>query len=85
MYVYILEVSGSSILSYVRFNHDLLLVLYSSNRLLQELHFKEWEFSIYFVGYCAEDDIPSDPKERSRWVFQQVKRPAFWLGLVVSA
>lgn len=39
---------------------------------MQELHFAEWEFSIYFVGYCAEGDIPTDPKERTRWCFQQV-------------
>ena len=42
-------------------------------RLMQELHFAEWEFSIYFVGYCNEADIPSDPKERTRWCFQQVR------------
>ncbi|CAM9339191.1 unnamed protein product, partial [Ascophyllum nodosum] len=40
-------------------------------RLLQELHFSEWEFSIYFVGYCQEADIPGDQKERTRWCFQQ--------------
>ncbi|CAM9272576.1 unnamed protein product, partial [Choristocarpus tenellus] len=40
-------------------------------RLMQELHFAEWEFSIYFCGYCNEEDIPSDPKERTRWCFQQ--------------
>lgn len=44
-----------------------------SSRVMQELHFAEWEFSIYFVGYCKEADIPSDPKERTRWVFQQVR------------
>lgn len=42
-------------------------------RLLQELHFSEWEFSIYFVGYCDEADIPSETKERTRWCFQQVQ------------
>ena len=42
-------------------------------RLLQELHFSEWEFSIYFVGYCQEADIPGDQKERTRWCFQQVR------------
>ncbi|CAM9887495.1 unnamed protein product [Ectocarpus sp. 6 AP-2014] len=40
-------------------------------RLMQELHFAEWEFSIYFVGYCDPSEIPSDPKERTRWCFQQ--------------
>ncbi|CAM9896641.1 unnamed protein product, partial [Hapterophycus canaliculatus] len=40
-------------------------------RLMQELHFAEWEFSIYFVGYCDPADIPPDPKERTRWCFQQ--------------
>eukprot|EP00752_Nemacystus_decipiens_P009677 g8646.t1 len=40
-------------------------------RLMQELHFEEWEFSIYFVGYVDPADIPSDPKERTRWCFQQ--------------
>ena len=39
---------------------------------MQELHFEEWEFSIYFVGYVNPADIPSDPKERTRWCFQQV-------------
>lgn len=38
---------------------------------MQELHFAEWEFSLYFVGYCDPADIPSDPKERTRWCFQQ--------------
>lgn len=42
-------------------------------RLMQELHFAEWEFSIYFVGYCDPSEIPSDPKERTRWCFQQVR------------
>lgn len=45
----------------------------SFTRLMQELHFAEWEFSIYFVGYCNEADIPSDAKERTRWCFQQVR------------
>lgn len=40
---------------------------------MQELHFAEWEFSIYFVGYCDPTKIPSDPKERTRWCFQQVR------------
>ncbi|CAN0510304.1 unnamed protein product, partial [Ectocarpus sp. 12 AP-2014] len=31
----------------------------------------EWEFSIYFVGYCDPSEIPADPKERTRWCFQQ--------------
>lgn len=39
---------------------------------MQELHFEEWEFSIYFVGYVDPADIPSDPKERTRWCFKQV-------------
>lgn len=43
------------------------------SRLMQELHFEEWEFSIYFVGYVDPADIPSDPKERTRWCFQQVR------------
>lgn len=49
---------------------SLFLVIF---RLLQELHFSEWEFSIYFVGYCDEADIPSETKERTRWCFQQVR------------
>ncbi|CAM9306323.1 unnamed protein product [Sphacelaria rigidula] len=40
-------------------------------RVLQELHFEEWTFSIYFVGYCEESDIPSDPKERMEWAMNQ--------------
>lgn len=47
-------------------------------RLMQELHFEEWEFSIYFVGYVDPADIPSDPKERTRWCFKQVHYPASW-------
>ncbi|CAN0527063.1 unnamed protein product [Scytosiphon promiscuus] len=44
--------------------------------MMQELHFAEWEFSIYFVGYSKEADIPSDPKERTRWCFQPVRTAA---------
>ena len=27
-------------------------------RLLQELHFEEYKFSLYFMGYCQSEDIP---------------------------
>ena len=28
-------------------------------RLLQELHFPEYKFSLYFMGYCNPSDIPT--------------------------
>mmetsp|Transcript_21695 Transcript_21695/g.28128 ORF Transcript_21695/g.28128 Transcript_21695/m.28128 type:complete len:184 (+) Transcript_21695:46-597(+) len=40
-------------------------------RLMCEMHFDEWKFSLYFVGYCKEEDIPADPAERARWCFSQ--------------
>lgn len=58
------------------------LSTYFYSRLMQELHFAEWEFSIYFVGYCDPAEIPSDPKERTRWCFQQVRVFPFWFDKI---
>lgn len=40
-------------------------------RVLCEMHFAEWRFSLYFVGYCDPARIPADKAERARWVFTQ--------------
>ncbi|MES1911327.1 MAG: hypothetical protein MHM6MM_003774 [Cercozoa sp. M6MM] len=40
-------------------------------RLLCELHFDQWKFSLYFVGYANKEDIPEDEKERVQWTFRQ--------------
>ena len=29
------------------------------------------KFSLYFMGYEKAEDIPSDEKERARWMFRQ--------------
>jgi lactoylglutathione lyase len=41
--------------------------------LLQELHFPEYQFSLYFVGYLEPGMvIPEDKAERTRWTFNQL-------------
>ncbi|XP_022101366.1 lactoylglutathione lyase-like isoform X1 [Acanthaster planci] len=40
-------------------------------RLLRHFDFPSMKFSLFFMGYCKEEDIPKDEKERTRWTFQQ--------------
>lgn len=40
-------------------------------RLLTKLDFPSMKFSLYFMGYEKAEDIPSDEKERARWMFRQ--------------
>lgn len=40
-------------------------------RLLTKLDFAEMKFSLYFLGYHAEEAIPDDPKDRAQWMFSQ--------------
>jgi len=40
-------------------------------RLLKQFHFPEWKFSLYFMGYVDESQVPTDEGERHRWLFQQ--------------
>merc|ERR1712025_302572 len=40
-------------------------------RLLKKLDFPTMKFSLYFLGFVNEADIPSDEKERTRWCFSQ--------------
>merc|ERR1712038_1109705 len=40
-------------------------------RLLKKLDFPTMSFSLYFMGYEAKEDIPSDEKERTLWMFQR--------------
>ena len=49
--------------------YDMLGVL--GMRLLKKMDFPEMKFSLYFLGYVNESDIPSDEKERTRWCFSQ--------------
>mmetsp|Transcript_24717 Transcript_24717/g.32269 ORF Transcript_24717/g.32269 Transcript_24717/m.32269 type:complete len:243 (-) Transcript_24717:408-1136(-) len=39
--------------------------------LLTAVHFDEWKFSIYFVGYADTKDIPEDKAERAEWCMRQ--------------
>jgi catechol 2,3-dioxygenase-like lactoylglutathione lyase family enzyme len=34
-------------------------------QLISKLDFKEMNFSLYFLGFHSEDDIPDDPKDRA--------------------
>ncbi|XP_043193751.1 lactoylglutathione lyase-like [Amphibalanus amphitrite] len=38
-------------------------------RLLKRLHLQEAKVSLYLLGFEDAADIPSDPKERTRWCF----------------
>merc|ERR1719438_91055 len=40
-------------------------------RLLRKMDFPTMKFSLYFLGFVNEADIPSDEKERTRWCFSQ--------------
>ena len=40
-------------------------------RLLKKMDFPDMKFSLYFLGYVNESDIPKDEKERTRWCFSQ--------------
>lgn len=40
-------------------------------RLLKDLHFPSMKFSLYFMGFAPEGDIPADEKERTFWTFSQ--------------
>ncbi|XP_018013600.1 lactoylglutathione lyase [Hyalella azteca] len=40
-------------------------------RLLSKLDFPEMKFSLYFMGFEKEEDIPKDPEERKKWTFNQ--------------
>lgn len=39
--------------------------------LLQQLHFDEMKFSLYFMGYENSDDIPNDETERRKWALSR--------------
>jgi len=41
--------------------------------LLSKADFPEWKFSLFFLGYYPAEEVPEDPEERSKWVFN---RPA---------
>jgi lactoylglutathione lyase len=38
-------------------------------RLLKRLDFPSMKFSLYFMGYEKEEDIPTDEVERTKWMF----------------
>jgi len=40
-------------------------------RLLKKLDFPSMSFSLYFMGYEKEEDIPKDEKERTLWMFSR--------------
>jgi len=40
-------------------------------RLLKKLDFPTMKFSLYFLGYEAAEDIPTDEAERTRWMFSR--------------
>lgn len=40
-------------------------------RLLSKLDFAEAKFSLIFLGYQEDDDIPEDSKDRIEWMFNQ--------------
>jgi len=40
-------------------------------RLIRSMDFPEAKFSLYFMGYVDESQIPHDDTERNAWLFQQ--------------
>ena len=38
---------------------------------MKKMDFPDMKFSLYFLGYVNESEIPSDEKERTRWCFSQ--------------
>ncbi|XP_071785140.1 lactoylglutathione lyase-like [Asterias amurensis] len=40
-------------------------------RLLRNFDFPEMKFSLFFMGYCKEEDMPKDEAERIKWTFRQ--------------
>ena len=41
------------------------------SRLLRNFDFPEMKFSLFFMGYCKEEDMPKDEAERIKWTFRQ--------------
>ena len=40
-------------------------------RLMKKMDFPDMKFSLYFLGYVSDSEIPQDEKERTRWCFSQ--------------
>ncbi|XP_049774526.1 lactoylglutathione lyase isoform X2 [Schistocerca cancellata] len=40
-------------------------------RLLQKLDFPEMKFSLYFMGYEKQEDIPADLQQQTKWTFSR--------------
>lgn len=40
-------------------------------RLLHDCHFPSMKFSLYFMGYAKQEDIPVERSERGEWAFRQ--------------
>lgn len=40
-------------------------------RMLANYHFPDMKFSLYFMGYEKEEDIPKDTVERTKWAFMR--------------
>ena len=38
---------------------------------MKKMDFPDMKFSLYFLGFVGEDEIPQDEKERTRWCFSQ--------------
>ena len=43
----------------------------SRSRLLKRLDFPSMKFTLYFLGYENEGDIPKDETERTKWMFSR--------------
>lgn len=48
-----------------------LLFPFFLDRMLTKYDFPEMEFSLFFMGYEKEEDMPSDPVERAKWAFMR--------------